>query len=585
MFRENKAHLQESMFDAAGWLPRRLREGLQTSWATTFYEQVFCRIDESVFAPLYSEEPSCPNVPVNVLVSLEILKSGFGWSDAELYDEARYDLQVRHALGMRDLRTEVFTLRTLYNFRRRVREYAQEEGENLMQRVFEDVTDAQLGTVSVATGWQRMDSTQVLSNLAKWTRLELLVGVLQTVFKRLHPEQQAGWQARMAPYLAGRPHQVCYRIRGPAQTEHLLVMGELLTELETDLLATDPASAALPLLQRVLTEQFVREPEQPVALRPANEMDTASLQSPYDEDATYRQKNGTVCRGGYVVNVSETADPENPVQLLTDVQVEPNTTDDAQLLSQSLDDQSEREISVEQITVDGGYTGPTSDTACAEHKAQLRATHMRGGRSASHHWGWEAYTWEVDEEGLPCHMTCPQGHTTRLTTRTEGRFIAHPEGAQCETCPFRDTKCRMEWWKRAGPTIYVKRSSIDAARRRQSLHPEDLPIRAVVEATVREIKLGFPGSKLPVRGLIRARMVLYGAALMTNMRRLHRYARAQAEETAESDASQPVSAPAALFLWFKHHILPKCLRIAASLRSQAPTMQFAALGAKRVFFQ
>jgi hypothetical protein len=53
---------------------------------------VFCRIDEEIFAPLYSEEASRPNTPVNVLVGLEVLKSGFGWSDEELCEQLGFNL-------------------------------------------------------------------------------------------------------------------------------------------------------------------------------------------------------------------------------------------------------------------------------------------------------------------------------------------------------------------------------------------------------------------------------------------------------------------------------------------------------------
>ena len=37
------------------------------------------------FSVLYSAAGSQPNVPGNVLVGLEALKSGYGWSDEELY--------------------------------------------------------------------------------------------------------------------------------------------------------------------------------------------------------------------------------------------------------------------------------------------------------------------------------------------------------------------------------------------------------------------------------------------------------------------------------------------------------------------
>ena len=61
--------------------------------------RVFSRLKEEAFAVLYSEVPSRPNVPVNVLVSLDTLKAGYGWSDEELDDHFLYDLQVRDAIG------------------------------------------------------------------------------------------------------------------------------------------------------------------------------------------------------------------------------------------------------------------------------------------------------------------------------------------------------------------------------------------------------------------------------------------------------------------------------------------------------
>jgi hypothetical protein len=100
---------------------------------------------------LYSEQASRPNVPVNVLVSLEALKAGFGWSDAELEEQMAYNLQTRYALGYRDLRVGHFELRTVYNFRRRLAEYMQETGENLLDRAFEQVTDQQIRVLKLNT--------------------------------------------------------------------------------------------------------------------------------------------------------------------------------------------------------------------------------------------------------------------------------------------------------------------------------------------------------------------------------------------------------------------------------------------------
>jgi len=537
MFRKNEEHRQQSFFSGHYLLPDTLQERLLTSWAETFYQELFCRIDEEIFAPLYSEEASRPNVPVNVLVGAEILKSGFGWSDEQLYEQVCFNLQVRHALGEDDLRGEIFSLRTLYNFRRRVREYEEETGINLYQKVFEQVTNEQLEAVKLATGWQRMDSTQVLSNLAEMSRLGLLVAVLQSVHKQLPESMKDEWAQRWARYLEGRPHQVCYRIATDEVEDHLVIIGEELCAVGAALMEQAPESEVLGLIQRVLEEQYEQDQNGNVHLRPEGEIGSDSLQSPHDPDATYRVKGGATYAGGYVANVSETADPENDVQLITDVQVEPNRADDATLMEQSLDDQARRGIEVNQVTVDGGYTGPNGEAACAKHDVTLRPTRMRGGQTDPDHWGWKEYTWEVEDDGTPVSVTCPQGCTaTVFPGRAEDCFLARFEDERCASCPFFNTKCRVQERKRLSPTLYVTRRRVEIALRRQQMSPEDASIRAVVESTVRSLKRAFPGSKLPVRGLMRARMMLYPAAMMVNVRRLHRHLTEEAEKAAQEAA-------------------------------------------------
>ncbi len=149
MFRANNQHLQSAMFNSIDSLPKKLLKRLESSWAGTFYRQCFSRIAESIFAILYSDEPSRPNIPINVLVGLETLKSGFGWTDEEMYDHFCYDVQVRYALGYRNLGEGHFVLRTVYNFRDRLVQHMQETGENLIEKSFEQITDEQLAAFEI----------------------------------------------------------------------------------------------------------------------------------------------------------------------------------------------------------------------------------------------------------------------------------------------------------------------------------------------------------------------------------------------------------------------------------------------------
>jgi len=268
MFQRNDGHRQQALFDGGSLLPERLRERLETSWADTFYREVFCRIDEEIFADLYSGKASSgkasrPNVPVNLLVALEILKSEFGWSDRDLYDELCFNLQVRRAVGMTDLGEEVFRVRTLYNFRKRVRQHAEQTGENLFAKVFEQVTDAQLKAVGVETEKQRMDSTQVLSNVADQSRLELIIAVVQQVWEEvsedIEEQEREKWAERLSSYIEDRPHEVSYQISVEEVEAHLRRLGEHLVGLVELLRRVAPESEAYELAKRVLKEQYVQE--------------------------------------------------------------------------------------------------------------------------------------------------------------------------------------------------------------------------------------------------------------------------------------------------------------------------------------
>lgn len=523
MFRKNSPHQQSGFFDSQQLMTPKMRKRLQRSWAQTFREEILYRIPEACFAVLYSEQDSRPNAPVNVIVAGDMLKSGFGWTDEELAERMGFDLLVRYALGLDNLGQEGPTLRTVYNLRRRVREYAAKTGINLYAEVFNQITDEQLSRLALKTGWQRMDSTQLLSDIARLNRLELVISVLQKGVKGLPAEQQQPWQEAEAGYLSKSAQNICYRLKGEETDEHLVHVGELLVRLLAQLQAAERDQEVVYLVERVLAEQYELAPDNKVTLKAAEDIAADSLQSPYDPQATYREKSGESYQG-YVTHLSETCDPDNSVQLITSVQTAPNQCDDGQLLAASLDDLAERKIEITEATVDGGYNGPVAETACTKNDVTLRPTTIRGGKPAPGRWGWEQYEWTQDEKGTPCTVTCPQRQTVSLQPgKQSGWWRARFARQQCTDCPFFQKECRVKPYTRKPPTLHVKLRTIQVARLRQGMSPTNYAVRANVESTIHAFKHPFAAGKLPVRGLIRARMVAYSSALMVNLRRLHRY--------------------------------------------------------------
>ena len=237
MFKKNTNHLQPALISSISQLPKKQLQILEGSWAGTFYKEVFSRINEEIFAVLYSDEPSRPNVPVNVLVSLEILKAGRGWSDEELFESFMFDLQVRYALGYDQLGDGDFAIRTLYYFRERLSKHCVETGKNLLDEVFKSITDTQIEDLKISAEKQRMDSTQIASNIIDGSRLRLLVEAIQRTHRILSEEDQEALAELYAPYLKGSSDHYTYRVKGKAANkEHLQKVGrtifKLLAELE-----------------------------------------------------------------------------------------------------------------------------------------------------------------------------------------------------------------------------------------------------------------------------------------------------------------------------------------------------------------
>ncbi|RLG36575.1 MAG: hypothetical protein DRN91_07650 [Candidatus Alkanophagales archaeon] len=530
MFVPNDQHLQMPMFSSINSLPEKLQNRLEESWAGVFYREVFVRLDESRFAELYSDEPSRPNIPVNVLAGLEILKAGFGWSDEEMYDHFCYDVQVRYALGYRDLSEGHFELRTMYNFRKRVTKHMQETGENLFEQIFEQITDEQIAAFKLNTDKLRMDSTMIASNIRETTRVQLLVEVLQRTHRMLDETDRQRYAKEFEPYLKGSSGQYIYHLKGEDIDEHLRRIGELMHRLVGELVSRYGEESTYRVLQRVFQEHFVVD-ESTLRPREGQELSASSMQSPDDWEATYRQKRGEKHRG-YVTNVTETCNPENDFQLIVKVQTEPNNTDDAAMLDEALPGLKER-TDVKQMYNDGGYNSPKVDETMREQRVEQIQSAIRGRKPSEEKLGLEDFDWETNDDGQPQTVTCPHEQSVTVESgRKDDRYRASFDASDCETCPFCDQCPTHPLERTPARVLRFSQQELDLALRRQrsaDARASGQNLRAAVEATVRSVKHPFGNGKVPVRGQPRVSMVVVGSATMSNVRQIHRYKVAQRE--------------------------------------------------------
>jgi hypothetical protein len=551
MFKENNTHKQLAWISNVNDLPEKRQKRLVESWAGVFYREFFCRIDERVFAVLYADMPSRPNVPVNVLVGLETLKAGFGWSDEELHDRFIYDVQVRYALGYHQLGEGEFELRTLYNFRQRLVEHLEETGENLIEKAFEQITDEQIHAFQLKTGKQRMDSTQVASNICETTRLRLLVEVLQRTHRMLDDVDQERYAEAFKPFVKGKAGQYAYRVKPGESERHLEQIGQLMHTLVDELADKYGDQHGYQILKRVFAEHFVLAAESGLRPKEGPELSASSLQSPDDEQASYRRKRGKDYVG-YAANITETCDPENDLQLVTKVQVAPNTTEDSQMLEEALPNLQER-TDLKEMHADGAFGSEEADEALAQGKVDLVQTAIKGAKPDPDTLGLADFEWEHADQGKPARVTCPNGLQAQvLAGRGRDRYLAYFSLEDCEGCPFAADCPAQPLKRRPKRALRFSAQQQQVARRRQlsaQAKASGRNLRSAVEATVRSIKHPFRNGKVPVRGQPRVSMLLIGSAAMTNVRRIYRYLQDK-KESEKPKKSQKSSSDHLVFHFF-----------------------------------
>jgi hypothetical protein len=526
MFRKNEGHKQQRMFTAVDQLPATAKKNLEKSWTQVFYQEYFCKLDETVFSVLYSEKHSRPNTPINILVGFETLKSGFGLSDERLYDHFMFDLKFRFALGLKDFDEGNFELRTIYNFRSAVSAYEEEHGINLIHKASEKITDEQLKQFQIKTGLQRMDSTMVQSNIRKMSRLQLLVEIIHRFFRMLSEEEQKEHEELFAGYVKEDSLHYCYRVNRDEIEGRLVQVGNDLSAMLERFEKVHGEEKAYQHAFRVFNEHFRFEQEY-IVVREGKELGGSTLQSPDDEHATFRTKSRENSRG-YVANLTETCDQENDLQLISRVNVAPNTTDDQQLLAEDIENLKNRE-GIDELYTDAGYTGETAAKATGKHQVAQHVSAIKGRKKEKIGLDLADFTVTRNGEGKVTSIICPNGQSGELReSRKENRYTAGFSADLCKSCPFLD-QCPAKRMKKR-PIFVLRFTTTDlrvaATRKQVARTGKDITNkRASIESTVRSVIHPFGGHlcKLSVRGQHRMTTMIVLSAMMVNIRRITGY--------------------------------------------------------------
>ena len=248
MFRKNTSHLQSSLFGIASQLPEAKLKKLKKSREYDFYRLVFCKIKEEDFAVLYSDLSSRPNAPVNSLVASIILMYHNNLTTEQLFNRIDFDLLTHTALGLDTLEETPFCPVTFFNFQNRLLWHFSQTGENLIEGVFDSLTQQQLKALKRKTNIQCSDSFMAMSNIRSYSRTQLLIEMLSRLYRALSDENKLRFKELLAPYIKQSSGQYIYNLERsaiPHELENLGAYGSEDNDKKMEELETTHAQTAV----------------------------------------------------------------------------------------------------------------------------------------------------------------------------------------------------------------------------------------------------------------------------------------------------------------------------------------------------
>jgi len=502
MFRTTSPATQQNLFSGFDqqFQGKKLKQfSSPTAWHNVFREYITNKIDESIFSKLFVEDNGRPNASIRVLVAMNILKEGHGWSDDQLFEQARFNVLVMNALGLSNLDDEVPTESTYYLFRQKLYLHQIQTGEDLNGECFKKLTKNQAELFGVNGQKIRMDSKLSGSNIATCSRLQLVINCIQVFYKDLSEESRLKipeyHQELLQKMLKKSAGQIVFRLTSEEKSEYLEQLGAMLLEFQT--LYSKKDSSKYHLIKRIFEEQYSANKEV-IKLKPNSEITAKSIQSVHDPEATYRNKDKQKVQG-YSINVTETCNDEG-LNLITTTQVKESTTSDTEFMQEAIEESEQVVGNVEESYQDGAYHSQANDKYAEENNKKIYFTGFQGAKGR----------YEFEEKGNELLVKDSQTGKVQVAKKTKsGRYRIEETDKK--------SKKKYKYFSQDAIKNFYKRQEIEN-------YPAEIKNkRPNVEATIFQLSFLTRNNKTRYRGKYKTQIWANCRCLWINLKRIEKY--------------------------------------------------------------
>ena len=514
MFKESDRNAQLDIFSTPA---EHLRGSSQKfylkddSWHNIFRDNVLSHIDEQIFSVLYCKDNGTPNASIRVLVAMMLLKEGQGWSDDQLFENCNYNLLVRSALGLLTLDDTVPVASTYYRFRSNIVNYNKEHDTDLFKECMQSITKSQMVEFNVSGKQIRMDSKLMGSNIAWYTRYELVHETLRLFIKErreyIYKRSLSKDDFELIESIEGESgDKVVYYSTKSEIDARFLALGNLMYRF-IRLFKIYPGGQ-YDILKTVFDGQYSCKKKVVLALE-KEKISADSIQSPHDPESHYRKKGDNKIKGNSI-NITETCDKsteeEPKVNLITDVDVKPVTASDCGFMQDAVENSQNMTMdTIETLYADGAYNSSENQEFCNDNDINLILTGLQGPKGR--------YDLIPDKQNTD-KLTVIDQKTGNIIDAELVKSRKNPEEKKWKI------KTDVKEWR------YFTLEHIRTSLLRQKLQDtpiEELNMRNNVEATIFQMGFHYSNNKSRYRGLAKHKLWAYSRALWVNFVRLQKY--------------------------------------------------------------
>lgn len=555
--------LTEPAFQMPGILPK-------DDWSFIYKEKIWPLIDENRFKHLYSGEAGAPNISIKLKLSLLIFMAleQLNWRQVEFMFMRRIDwINATYS----EFGQTFIDHTTLFKFYQRLAD------DDSTYQLFVDLTNNFIEICGVSKKKQRVDSFFMLGWLATLSRYGLFKETIRSFLQSLR-KHKLGLYAEVKDKLSldylqdsfdltekdkdkarGRIKETAkdlYLLKtsfehhhqiGHYQTFKTLVQvfeQQCAVQSEDDLSSSGDVESDKELIEIKQNADTVglkektspddttpAEPEIEIREKPVGDK---IISSPHNTDAEYTRKRAQTVVGhkGFL---TETCDPENKVQFITDVNPEAATHADAaeiSLLEQRLEDNN---LKPEELHGDAGFVNGQSILDAAGRGIKLagpssgRSQSIEGFADADRPLDIADFKVQIDDETKELSvLSCPEAQVPIDQPRSEktGKLLVHFNSDVCRACGSRE-RCPVKIGVKISTVTVDEAQHAGAARHHQYMgDPEyrrKCAVRAGAESLVNEIANGHNGRQSRHRNEKGSRLQLLMAGISCNVKRFIRF--------------------------------------------------------------